>query len=645
MSALLRGAIFFTSMKVSYITTETQLQEALKELEPVSKICLDYETTGLDARIAKPRLLQICDTNQDEANNRTVYVFDLFKVSAVPELKKFIESREMLIGHNLNFDLQFNLKQGIDFKGKLFDTFIAERCLRAGFKEKKIAPKTKKPYFADISCSLKAVVSRRLDIELDKEMQVSDWSKDALDIEQIEYAAKDVDILPFVAASQLAELKEEGLLDIYSLESKCIRPVALMCSKGFNVDINKLQELRNRIVIKLDEMTKNFCEQLDNNLPDELKLPRTPEGNISIGKRPKKDFNPGSNTQCVKAFKELRIALPVDGVTGKPTLNQVALSEFDSDDPLLNLYRKRVKIETELEHVEKLITNINPITHRIHSGYNQYGANSGRFTSSGAKKVSSTKQKTEFGVNIQQVPRAAEFRGCFVPGEGKSFVICDFSQIELRLGAELINIPQMIEAFQKGFDLHTVTASLIYKVSVDEVKKDQRQDGKTLNFALLYGMGYKKYKTYAAQSGKLITLSEAKIAHTAFHNAYPRLRQWHRERAAMVEDGWCYVRTPLGRRRLLSYDDAQMMACANTLIQGAGADILKLSIANLSEYLNEECSLIACVHDEIVLEVDKDKAEQYKDILEDCMDRAAKTVLKKVPSKADAQVGNSWADK
>lgn len=631
-------------MKIQYITSQETFESALSDLAEELKICLDYETTGLDARIAKPRLLQICNTTPSD-DDRTVYVFDLFKIKDTRKLKDFIESREMLVGHNLNFDLQFNLKQGIDFKGKLFDTYIAERCLRAGFKEKKLTPKTQKYYFADVSCSLKAVIERRLDIKIDKEMQTSDWSVEDLSEEQVFYAAKDVDILPAVAASQLAELTEEGLLEIYSLESKCIRPVALMCHKGFKVDIDKLNNLKASIELELDKITEVFCERLDAELPEGLKLPRKADGSISIGKRAKLDFNPGSNTQCIRAFQELRIALPTNGTTGKPTLNQVALSEFDSDDEILNIYRKRVKIETRLEHIEKLISNINPISLRIHSGYNQYGANSGRFTSSGAKAQTAKKKKTEFGVNIQQVPRSADFRSCFIPDEGKKFVICDFSQIELRLGAELIGIPQMIEAFQKDQDLHTVTASLIYKLPTDQITKAQRNDGKTLNFALLYGMGYRKYKTYAAQSGKVITLSEAKIAHTAFHNAYPRLKEWHRERAAMVEDGWCYVRTPLGRRRLLSYDDAQMMACANTLIQGAGADILKLSIAKLGEYLDEDCSLIACVHDEIVLEVSQDKADYYKAVLEDCMNTAAQTVLKKVPSKADAEIGESWADK
>jgi DNA polymerase I len=631
-------------MKIIYATTDQQFQEALEQLQGIPKLCLDAETTGLDSHVSKLRLLQLCTTDE-KVDDRTVYVLDLFKVTDTSGLKELIESREMLLGHNLNFDLQFLLSLGIDYKGKIFDTYVAERCLRAGFKEKKVSPKLQKPYFDDVSCSLKAVVSRRLDIEISKEQQVSDWSKEDLAIEQIEYAAKDVDLLPKIAADQLKELAEEALLDVYSLESKCIRPVALMCHKGFNVDVSKLVALRSAIQTKLDEITLEFCTKLDSALPPELKFPRKVDGSLAIGKNLRKEFNPGSGVQCTKCFEALGIALPVNPGTGKSTLNQIQLAEFDSDDPLLNLYRKRTKVETQLEHAEKLIANVNPITKRIHSGYNQYGANSGRFTSSGAKKTSAKKVKNQFAINAQQIPRDKEFRECFVATPGYKLIICDFSQIELRLGAELIGIPQMIEAFKQGHDLHTVTASLIYKIPLEEVQKNQRQEGKTLNFALLYGMGFRKYKTYAAQSGKIISLSEAKVAHASFHSAYPRLRQWHRERSAMVEDGWTYVRTPLGRRRLLSYSDATMTACANTLIQGAGADILKLSLAKLNPYLGDEAHLVACVHDEIVLEAVETKVKYYKDILEGCMKEAAETILKEVPSKADASYGDTWSEK
>jgi DNA polymerase I-like protein with 3'-5' exonuclease and polymerase domains len=630
-------------MNFILIDDNSKVEEALNYLDQFKSIVVDTETTGLDSWVSKIRLIQICSASADDMAT-PVYIFDMFRIDP-QAVSRFIESRKTLVAHNANFDLQFLASVGCNFKNNIFCTYVAERVLRAGFKEKRIAPKTRKPYFADVSCGLKAVAERRLDIEISKEEQTSDWGKEELTESQLSYAAKDVKILPLIAKQQLEELKEENLLGIYSIESKCIRPVAEMCRRGFNVDIKKLKELKVKIQNELDAKTDFFVEELDRRLPDDSKLPRTSEGSLAIGKKRGKEFNPSSQAQLIKYFSACGIELPKDQNTEKYTLNQVALSEFDSDDETLMLYRERAKIETSLEHVDKLLSNINPVSHRLHSGYNQVGANSGRFTSSGAPKTAKSKQKTTFGVNIQQVPRSKKFRECFIATPGYKLVICDWAQIELRLGAELVDIPQMKKAFIEDIDLHTMTASLIYKKDITEVTKDERQDGKTLNFALLYGMGYRKYKTYAAQSGRLLSLSEAKVAHTSFHAAYPRLRSWHKERAALVADGWAYIRTACGRRRLLSYDDATMMCSANSLIQGSGADILKIAVANLSEHLNEEAYLVACVHDEIVLEVKEDKAVEYKDLLETAMKEAAETVLKTVPSAADANIGDSWADK
>lgn len=631
-------------MKVNYLKDQDSALVGLKQIEKITKLCVDTETTGLQPGLAKPRLIQLCSTDAEQ-KNRTIYVFDLFTTEIVNELKIFLESRELLILHNANFDLQFLLYLGIDFRGKIFDTYVAERILRSGFKEQRVSPKIGKVYFADVSCSLKAVAERRLGLQVDKDQQVSDWSAEVLTDEQIEYSAKDVDILPAIAAEQLAELKEESLLGVYSTESKCIRPGARMCSAGFKVDVNRLQTLKVKLLKDIEDKTSEFILELDQRLPDDSKLPRDLEDQILIGKKPKKEFNPGSTAQVIRAFTLCGIELPISQKTNKPTLNQIALAEFDSRDKTLELYRERTKIETKLEHVEKILNNVHPLTHRLHSGYNQVGANSGRFTSSGASKVTKKESKTTFSINIQQVPRDKEFRQCFTAEDGCRLVICDWAQIELRLAAQLINIPQMRTAFIEGIDLHTMTASLIYKKAIEEVTKNERQDGKTLNFALLYGMGYRKYKTYAAQSGKLISLSEAKVAHAGFHSAYPILKAWHRERAELINDGWAYIRTACGRRRLLSYDDATMMASANTLIQGSGADILKIAIAELDKYLTDDVKLVACIHDELVLEVKEQDAERYRELLENIMIKAAQHVLKDVPAEADASIGTTWADK
>jgi DNA polymerase I len=161
-------------MQVNFIQTKDQYKEALSELREISKLCLDTETTGLQASLARCRLLQLCDA-APTLEDRTVYVFDLFKVPIEEDLKQYIETRDLLVIHNANFDFQFLFSLGIDYKGKVFDTYLAERVLRAGFKEKRVSPQANKPYFADVSCSLKAVLERRLEIQIDKELQVSDW--------------------------------------------------------------------------------------------------------------------------------------------------------------------------------------------------------------------------------------------------------------------------------------------------------------------------------------------------------------------------------------------------------------------------------------------------------------------------------------
>jgi DNA polymerase I-like protein with 3'-5' exonuclease and polymerase domains len=218
--------------------------------------------------------------------------------------------------------------------------------------------------------------------------------------------------------------------------------------------------------------------------------------------------------------------------------------------------------------------------------------------------------------------------------------------MELRLLAELADIPEMQEAYNNDIDLHTLTASLMNDCSIDQVSKQQRQMAKGANFGMIYGIGYARFKTYAAASfGLMLSLSESKVTHAKFHSSYPRLRQWHRERGALVQEGWCYTRTALGRRRLLSYDDAKMTIAANTLIQGTGADILKVALGSLNNFVNEDVRLVAVVHDEIVLEVKENMAEEWQTKLSDIMVKAGDNVFVKTRLVAEAGIGDDWSAK
>ena len=170
-------------MNFILVDTDKKCVDALAEMQRYEKIVLDTETTGLDSWIAKLRLIQICSASTEDLDD-PVYIFDAWKVNVEP-IVNYIKTRKTMVCHNANFDLQFLYSINCDFKGNIFCTYVAERVLRAGFKEKKIAPKTKKPYFADVSCGLKAVAERRLEIEISKEEQTSDWSAENLREEQL----------------------------------------------------------------------------------------------------------------------------------------------------------------------------------------------------------------------------------------------------------------------------------------------------------------------------------------------------------------------------------------------------------------------------------------------------------------------------
>jgi hypothetical protein len=151
-------------MQVNFIQTKDQYKEALSKLREISKLCLGYRNHGAPGFVGTLSVAAALRCGAD-SEDRTVYVFDLFKVPVEEDLKQYIETRDLLVIHNANFDFQFLFSLGIDYKGKVFDTYLAERVLRAGFKEKRVSPQANKPYFADVSCSLKAVLERRLEIQ------------------------------------------------------------------------------------------------------------------------------------------------------------------------------------------------------------------------------------------------------------------------------------------------------------------------------------------------------------------------------------------------------------------------------------------------------------------------------------------------
>jgi DNA polymerase-1 len=288
--------------------------------------------------------------------------------------------------------------------------------------------------------------------------------------------------------------------------------------------------------------------------------------------------------------------------------------------------------------VDALPTLVNPRTGRVHSSFNQALVASGRLSSQNP--------------NLQNIPiRTAEgrkVREAFVPRDKDHLILsADYSQIELRLIAEISEDEAMLEAFQKGLDIHTATAAGVYGVALDQVTSEQRRAAKTVNFSIIYGAGA---SNLSQQLG--IKRTEAKELIDNYFREYSGLRSYMTK---IVEYARAhgYVETMLGRRRYLrdiNSGNGMMRSMServaiNTPIQGSAADLIKVAMINIREAMRKakfKSQMILQVHDELVFDVRKDELNELKPLIVEKMQSALPNL--KVPILAEVGVGENWLE-
>jgi DNA polymerase-1 len=217
-------------------------------------------------------------------------------------------------------------------------------------------------------------------------------------------------------------------------------------------------------------------------------------------------------------------------------------------------------------------------------------------------------------------------------------VKADYSQIELRIAAELSGDERMLAAFAHGDDLHTLTASSVLGEAPDAVTKEDRQLAKAFNFGLVYGVGPAAFADYAQTAyGLTLTNDEAKTLRDRFLAAYPGLKRWHRSQPA----GAVEVRTASGRRRVVERFTEKL----NTPVQGTEADGLKLALALMWETRHRCPSAVPLlvVHDEVVIDCDADEAERARDWLVDCMQSGMQQFVRQAPVTVEALICRDWS--
>ncbi len=580
----------FPTPEYELVAESVRLETLLPRILAAPFAAIDTETTGLDPLTNQLRLIQIAIPD-------LTAVVDSY-TCPVRMLEPLFNQRKPFIFHNAGFDLQFLTGAGLPWPQQLFDTMLASQLLGAGSTEGQLN-----------RSGLAAVALRYLGLSLPKEEQRSRWDKD-LRTEQVEYAARDAGVLLPLCEKLNHELRAADLKLVMDIENQCVPALAWLELAGLPIDGERWLARASQEEARVHGLETQLHSLIGRDIT-RLQLLETPLVNWQ---------------SPAQALEVLRSRGHQIAATDSGTL--VAL-----DDPLamtLIEYRDAVARASTYGR-EWLSQHQHPATGRIHASYLQCGSAAGR--------MSCTKP------NAQNLPRSEAYRSCVRPEEGRCLVKADYSQIELRIAAVVAKDRAMLAAYQARADLHKLTASRVLGIPADEVNKDHRQLAKALNFGLLYGMGAKRLRDYAAASyGVSLSEGEAVQSRGKFFETYPGLKRWHRKTGALLEHAHeLETRTLTGRRRL----GVQAYTVAlNTPIQGSGADGLKAALSALFIHREEAptARLVAVVHDEVVAECRTEDADQTALWLKKHMTATMREIVADaVPIEVETIIGQDWS--
>jgi DNA polymerase-1 len=572
---------------VRAIADKAALPGLAEAVRAAGVVGLDCETTGLDPRSDRVRLLSL-------AVGGRAHVVDVFAVDPAPLWEAL--AAVPIVGHNLSFDLQFLARLGFE-PGECRDTMLMSQVLHAG--ERDAGNRRLKH-------TLAACCERELGEAVDKAEQRSDWSG-ALTPDQLAYAARDAELACRLHDALAPKLAAAGLTATADLENRALPAVAWMAGAGVAFDRDGWLALAERAQAEAERLK----EQLNSLAPERFDQ----TGTKAVAR----------NWDSPQQVKEALAALGAE----VPNTRDETLAAVDRPvdarrlAALLRRYREWTKRATTYgpQWVKESYAD-----GRVYAGWGQAFACSGRMTCSRP--------------NLQNLPRDPRYRRCVIAPEGRVLVKADYSQIELRIAARVAGERDMLDAYDRGGDLHTLTARRV--LGKEEVSKADRQTAKSLNFGLLFGMGAAALQGYARSNyGVELTDEQARGYRAGFFDAYPGLRRWHAQAGRSGGDA-VETRTLGGRRRLAVSRFTEKL---NSPVQGTGADGLKAALALLWER-RAECAgavPVLAVHDEIVVECATGQADAASAWLKRAMLDGMAPLIAPVPVEVEVSVGAAWA--
>ena len=592
------------------IMTEEQFAPWLERLQKADLISVDTETTSLDYMMA-----EIVGLSFSVKSGEAIYIPVAHDYVGVPEqldrdwvlaqLKPLLEDpKKSKVGQNLKYDKSVLANYDISLEGIVRDTMLESYMLNS----------TAGRHDMD------SLALRHLDRTTIHYEDVAGKGAKHIGFSQVPleqagpYAAEDADVtlaLDDVIWSQLKEL--DGPKKVFeTIEMPLLSVLSRTERNGALIDSNLLATQSNELGLRLIELETEAHD---------------------LAGQP---FNLGSPKQLQEIFFE-KLNLPIIKKTpkGQPSTAEPVLKELAREFPLPKVileYRSLAKLKST--YTDRLPEQVCPKTGRVHTSYHQAVTATGRLSSTGP--------------NLQNIPvrthEGRRIRQAFIAPEGYKLVAADYSQIELRIMAHLSADPGLISAFGAGLDIHKATAAEVFGVDIEQVDSDQRRSAKAINFGLMYGMS-----AFGLGNQLDIPRNLAQQYMDQYFERYTGVSEYM-ERIRETAEQQGYVETLFGRRLYLPEinsrnhmrKQAAARAAINAPMQGTAADIIKMAMIDVDQWLQKELPEVRItlqVHDELVLEIPESKLDEVIPELKKRMEGAANL---DVPLIVDVGIGDNW---
>jgi len=596
-----------TKHKYKLVNTLVDCEKLVKQLCKKKKVAFDTETTGLDPLVADLVGMSFSWKKGEgyyvpvaEAQKEREDVLEIFR--------PFFEDKKIAkIGQNIKYDLLILKRCDIEVKGEIEDTMIAHYLLEPDMRHN--MDYLSESYLGYTPLSIVGLIGKKGK----KQKSMRD-----VPVEDVaDYASEDADVTYQLWDKFKPAIKKQKFTKLYEdVEMPLVRVLAAMEYEGIALDTKFLNKYSKKIV-------KDIVKLRD-----------------SVFKESGVEFNLDSPRQLGDVlFKQMKIEYKGKKTkTGQFSTNEETLSKLKEEHPIMQTildYRGLTKLRST--YVDALPQMVNPETGRVHTNYAQAVAATGRLASNNP--------------NLQNIPirtdQGREIRKAFVPrSEDHLLLAADYSQIELRIIAELSGDKAMKSAFKKGIDIHSATASKVYDVDLEDVDGEMRRRAKMVNFGIIYGIS-----AFGLSQRLRIPRAEAKELIDGYFDTYPKIQEYM-EKSIKKAKKKGYCETILGRRRRLKDINSgnhtvRSFAERNAInapIQGSAADMIKIAMIDIHESMKKkkmQSKMLLQVHDELVFDVLKDEMEDVQKLVKRKMEKAIKM---DVPIVVEMGTGENWLE-